>query len=138
MQNNTVPMSKNKFRIGELSEKLKLKKFVIRFWEKEFGLESNRSGGGQRFYSQEDFKTFNTIKYLLYSQGFTIAGAKIKLNEMLKKNVVAELSGNIGIARKISESDEITTQSTPDRSNELLEKLSDFKSKLEKIKQSLE
>ena len=81
-------MSKKKFRIGELAKALEVKKFVIRFWEKEFDLKSDRSGGGQRYYTQDDFKAFNTIKNLLYSQGYTIAGAKGKLDEVLRSKPV--------------------------------------------------
>ncbi|HZW61957.1 MAG TPA: MerR family transcriptional regulator [Candidatus Babeliales bacterium] len=69
-------MQKVQFRIGQLAKQLNIEKFVIRFWEKEFNLSTNRSHGGQRFYSQEDFEQFKMIKSLLYEQGFTIAGAK--------------------------------------------------------------
>lgn len=85
MKQETKHMSKKKFRIGELSKALQVKKFVIRFWEKEFGLESSRSDGGQRYYTQDDFKAFNTIKHLLYQQGYTISGAKTQLESMMKK-----------------------------------------------------
>ena len=88
MQLQKTRMNKRKFRIGELAKKLKVKKFVIRFWEKEFDLESNRSDGGQRFYSQEDLNTFTTIKDLLYNQKFTIPGAKNQLD--FGKNVIEE------------------------------------------------
>jgi len=79
MQQQKVQMSKKQFRIGDLAEELKVKKFVIRFWEKEFGIESDRSEGGQRFYTSDDLKTFLMIKDLLYNKGFTIAGAKKQL-----------------------------------------------------------
>lgn len=72
-------MSKKQFRIGDLAKELKVKKFVIRFWEKEFDIKSDRSGGGQRFYTSDDLKLFLMIKDLLYNQGFTIAGAKKQL-----------------------------------------------------------
>ncbi|MBT4594314.1 MerR family transcriptional regulator [bacterium] len=72
-------MSKKRFRIGDVARELKIKKFVIRFWEKEFGLKSDRSSGGQRFYDKEDFEIFKTIKELLYSKGFTIAGARLQI-----------------------------------------------------------
>lgn len=73
-------MSKRQFRIGELAKALKVQKYVIRFWEKEFGLSSTRSEGGQRFYTADDLATFAQIKRLLYEEGFTIAGARQKLN----------------------------------------------------------
>jgi len=86
MLNQKIRMNKRQFRIGELSKKLKVKKFVIRFWEKEFGLKSDRSDGGQRFYSQEDFKKFSMIKDLLYNQKFTIPGAKKQLESAFSKH----------------------------------------------------
>jgi DNA-binding transcriptional MerR regulator len=74
-------ISKCRYRIGDLAKELKLKKFVIRFWEKEFGLKADRTTGGQRFYSKDDFTVFAAIKNLLYAQGFTIAGAKQQLRQ---------------------------------------------------------
>ncbi|HEV2601695.1 MAG TPA: MerR family transcriptional regulator [Candidatus Babeliales bacterium] len=74
-----MKMQKRQFRIGELAKKLEVEKFVIRFWEKEFNLAPSRSIGGQRFYSEDDFTTFSKIKSLLYSQKFTISGAKKQL-----------------------------------------------------------
>jgi len=78
-------MSQKKFRIGELASQLKIEKFVIRFWEKEFGLKSTRSTGGQRFYTSEDYKCFVAIKDLLYNQGYTISGARSKLSKEVRK-----------------------------------------------------
>ncbi|MFI5332474.1 MAG: MerR family transcriptional regulator [Candidatus Babeliales bacterium] len=69
-------MQKRQFRIGDLAKQLDIEKFVIRFWEKEFAVNTTRSIGGQRFYSQEDLDRFQHIKTLLYDEGFTIAGAK--------------------------------------------------------------
>ena len=83
MENLKEQMTRRQFRIGDLARELKVKKFVIRFWEKEFNLKSDRSQGGQRFYTDEDLNIFLTIKDLLYNQGFTIAGAKKQLPEAL-------------------------------------------------------
>lgn len=79
MQQQKTGMGKRKFRIGDLARELKVKKYVVRFWEKEFELESDRSEGGQRFYTKEDLKLFSLIKDLLYNRGFTISGAKKEL-----------------------------------------------------------
>jgi len=95
-------MSKRQFRIGDLAKELKVKKFVIRFWEKEFDLKSDRSHGGQRFYSNEDLETFLLIKDLLYAQGFTIAGAK--------KQLAALLRGEVLPAQKVSDETTATNQ----------------------------
>ena len=85
MQHQRMSMSKKKFRIGDLAQELKVKKYVIRFWEKEFDFESDRSEGGQRFYTTEDFALFSAIKDLLYNRGFTISGAKKELDTELAK-----------------------------------------------------
>ncbi len=69
-------MQPRQFRIGELAQALGVERFVVRFWEKEFGLRSTRSEGGQRFYEERDLTTFKLIKKLLYEDGLTIAGAK--------------------------------------------------------------
>lgn len=81
-----MKMQKRKFRIGELAEQLTVERFVIRFWEKEFGIKTTRSEGGQRFYSEEDFEKFKLIQELLYHQGFTIAGAKKQIEVTMKKH----------------------------------------------------
>ena len=74
-------MGQRQFRIGELADHLKVERFVVRFWEKEFAIKSYRSSGGQRFYESRDIQTFENIKDLLYSQGFTISGAKKVLSK---------------------------------------------------------
>jgi len=80
-----MKMMKRQYRIGELAKHLKLKKFVLRFWEKELDIKPHRSTGGQRFYQEEDFETFKIIKELLYERKFTLAGAKKELL-LLKSN----------------------------------------------------
>ena len=74
-------MQTKQYRIGELSKKLCVEKFVIRFWEKEFNIKPQRSTGQQRFYTDKDLTKFTAIKDLLYARGFTIAGAKKQLKE---------------------------------------------------------
>lgn len=85
-----MKMSKRQYRIGELAKTLNVEKFVIRFWEKELGIKSFRSKGGQRFYEEKDFKKFETIKNLLYDKKYTLAGAKKELENIKKgRNVIA-------------------------------------------------
>src|SRR3990167_4704929 len=85
-----MKMSKRQYRIGELAKTLDVEKFVIRFWEKELGIKSYRSKGGQRFYEEKDFKKFETIKNLLYDKKYTLAGAKKELDNIKKtRNVIA-------------------------------------------------
>lgn len=147
MQSLTKPMSPKKYRIGDLAKELNVKKFVIRFWEKEFDLKSDRSQGGQRFYTKEDFKTFHSIKHLLYEQGFTIAGAKIKLSEILKTNTFANItpaqkdkseSSLMHAARKDPEViEKIVEKKVPYIPKEFLEKTEKIKLKLRALEKQL-
>lgn len=80
-------MERKKLRIGDLAEMLEVKRFVIRFWEKEFNLKSLRSDGGQRHYDNQDYQRFALIKKLLYQDRLTIEGAKKILSEQFAKDV---------------------------------------------------
>ena len=79
---------KRTFRIGILAQKVGVEQFVIRFWEKAFGVRSKRSSGRQRLYTEEHLALFQKIKTLLYERGFTIAGAKEELSKQNTKTVV--------------------------------------------------
>ncbi len=68
------------FRIGEVASMLQLKAHVLRYWETEFSeLQPVKSRTNQRLYRREDVETALLIKRLLYQQGFTIAGARKKI-----------------------------------------------------------
>jgi DNA-binding transcriptional MerR regulator len=68
------------YKIGEVCKLADVQPYVLRYWETEFPpLAPNKSGGGQRLYTQRDLDIIMRIKQLLYSEGFTIAGAKKKL-----------------------------------------------------------
>lgn len=135
-------MSKKKFRIGELAKELQVKKFVIRFWEKEFGLKSDRSQGGQRYYTDEDFKAFNNIKYLLYKQGFTIAGAKVQLEKMKTKKT-HEAPTNDTSAVEVKKEKQIRAavktieKPVPYIPKEFIKKIKIFKQQLLELKKNL-
>ena len=100
-------MNQKKYRIGELAKNLEVEDFVIRFWEKEFKIKSQRSQGGQRFYSEQDFEKFKLIKNLLYEKKFTIQGAKGELKNAHTKNRIIpstlDLSSTNEIQEKIKE-----------------------------------
>ena len=71
---------KELYKIGEVCKIADLQPYVLRYWETEFKpLAPNKSGGGQRLYTQREIDIILRIKQLLYSEGFTIAGAKKKL-----------------------------------------------------------
>lgn len=65
------------FRIGEVAKLCGIESYVLRFWESEFPqLRINKSGTGQRLYRRRDVELVQRIKRLLYSEGYTIAGAR--------------------------------------------------------------
>ena len=68
------------YKIGEVCKLADVQPYVLRYWETEFPqLAPNKSGGGQRLYTRNEIDVILRIKQLLYSEGFTIAGAKKKL-----------------------------------------------------------
>src|SRR5437763_16489888 len=72
---------KKLYKIGEVCRLADVQPYVLRYWETEFPpLAPNKSGGGQRLYSRREIDIILRIKQLLYSEGFTIAGAKKKLD----------------------------------------------------------
>jgi DNA-binding transcriptional MerR regulator len=74
------------FKIGEVCEITDTQPYVLRYWESEFpSLAPAKNSSGQRIYRRRDIETVLRIKQLLYEEGFTIAGAK--------KRLEAEMSG---------------------------------------------
>ena len=69
------------YRIGEVSRIVGVEPHVLRFWEREFPQVRPRRISGQRLYRQQDIKTIEQIKKLLYHEGYTIAGAKKRLSQ---------------------------------------------------------
>ena len=79
-----VAEEKRLYKIGEVCRLADVQPYVLRYWETEFAaLAPNKSGGGQRLYTQREIDIILRIKQLLYSEGFTIAGAKKKLETEL-------------------------------------------------------
>ena len=70
------------YKIGEACKRLDIQPYVLRYWETEFPLLApNKSTSGQRVYSEQDLRVIQRIKELLYEEGYTIAGAKKKLEK---------------------------------------------------------
>jgi DNA-binding transcriptional MerR regulator len=69
------------FKIGEVCELTDTQPYVLRYWESEFpALAPAKNSSGQRIYRRKDIETVMRIKQLLYDEGFTIAGAKKRLD----------------------------------------------------------
>lgn len=71
---------KRSYKIGEVCKLLDIQPYVLRYWETEFpALHPQKSQSGQRAYSEAEIDVIRRIKRLLYDEGYTIAGAKKKL-----------------------------------------------------------
>ena len=73
--------------ISEVSAQLDVPAHVLRFWESKFtALKPMKRSGGRRYYRGEDIELLQTIKTLLYDEGYTIKGAQ----NSLKKRSLAQ------------------------------------------------
>ena len=71
---------KRYFTIGEVSELCGVKPHVLRYWEQEFPqLKPVKRRGNRRYYQRQDVLVIRQIRALLYEQGFTIGGARNRL-----------------------------------------------------------
>ena len=80
--NSVLPAipAKRYFTIGEVSELCQVKPHVLRYWEQEFSqLNPVKRRGNRRYYQRHVVELIRTIRSLLYLEGFTISGARQKL-----------------------------------------------------------
>lgn len=74
------------FKIGEVSEIVGVEPYVLRYWETEFELlRPSKAPSKHRLYKKRDVELLLDIKRLLYTEGFTIEGARKKLREVKKE-----------------------------------------------------
>ncbi len=82
--NSSLPPipAKRYFTIGEVSELCGVKPHVLRYWEQEFTqLKPVKRRGNRRYYQHHEVLLVRRIRDLLYEQGFTISGARNRLDE---------------------------------------------------------
>ena len=76
--------AKRYFTIGEVSELCGVKPHVLRYWEQEFTqLKPVKRRGNRRYYQHHEVLLIRRIRDLLYEQGFTISGARNKLDNRM-------------------------------------------------------
>ena len=103
--------AKRYFTIGEVSELCGVKSHVLRYWEQEFTqLKPVKRGGNRRYYQHHEVILIRRIRQLLYEEGFTISGARGRLDhsdDRQEENaamVFAQADFNIAaLRREISE-----------------------------------
>ncbi|MBV1907014.1 MAG: MerR family transcriptional regulator [Pseudomonadales bacterium] len=82
---------KRYFTIGEVSGLCDVKPHVLRYWEQEFPqLSPVKRRGNRRYYQRQDVLTIRQIRALLYDQGFTIGGARLRLDGTEAKEDVTQ------------------------------------------------
>ena len=75
--------AKRYFTIGEVSDLCGVKPHVLRYWEQEFTqLRPVKRGGNRRYYQHHEVLLIRRIRELLYQDGFTISGARNRLDEL--------------------------------------------------------
>jgi len=82
---NTLPSipAKRYFTIGEVAQLCGVKPHVLRYWEQEFTqLRPMKRRGNRRYYQHHEVLMIRRIRDLLYDQGFTISGARNRLQEL--------------------------------------------------------
>ena len=87
--------AKRYFTIGEVSELCGVKPHVLRYWEQEFTqLKPVKRRGNRRYYQRHDVLMIRQIRALLYEQGFTIGGARQRL-EGEQGRMEASITGQV-------------------------------------------
>lgn len=84
---NSLPAipAKRYFTIGEVGDLCGVKPHVLRYWEQEFTqLRPMKRRGNRRYYQHHEVLMIRRIRDLLYDQGFTISGARQKMQEILQ------------------------------------------------------
>ena len=81
--------AKRYFTIGEVSDLCGVKPHVLRYWEQEFTqLKPVKRRGNRRYYQHHEVLLIRRIRELLYEQGFTISGARNKLDSRMAEDLV--------------------------------------------------
>jgi len=85
--------AKRYFTIGEVAELCDVKPHVLRYWETEFPtLKPVKRRGNRRYYQRQDVLVIRQIRGLLYEEGYTIGGARLRIET--EKQTLAALARN--------------------------------------------
>ncbi|NMM12725.1 MAG: MerR family transcriptional regulator [Rhodoferax sp.] len=88
--------AKRYFTIGEVGDLCGVKPHVLRYWEQEFTqLRPMKRRGNRRYYQHHEVLMIRRIRDLLYEQGFTISGARNKMQEILHSERERKNTGEI-------------------------------------------
>jgi DNA-binding transcriptional MerR regulator len=121
MEKSLPPIpAKRYFTIGEVGDLCGVKPHVLRYWEQEFTqLRPMKRRGNRRYYQHHEVLMIRRIRDLLYDQGFTISGARNKMQEILqaerdrKRNGEVLLDGLEDIEAMDADAEDTMTESDP-------------------------
>jgi DNA-binding transcriptional MerR regulator len=98
--------AKRYFTIGEVSDLCGVKPHVLRYWEQEFTqLKPVKRRGNRRYYQHHEVLLIRRIRELLYEEGFTISGARNRLDSSLGGEDRAEVPARNGRGNNGADSD---------------------------------
>ena len=98
--------AKRYFTIGEVAELCDVKPHVLRYWEQEFAqLRPMKRRGNRRYYQHHEVLMIRRIRDLLYDEGFTISGARGKLQEWVHAEKSASASARHGTGAPLGSND---------------------------------
>ncbi|WP_295532247.1 MerR family transcriptional regulator [uncultured Pseudacidovorax sp.] len=99
MENSLPPIPvKRYFTIGEVAELCGVKPHVLRYWEQEFTqLRPMKRRGNRRYYQHHEVLMIRRIRDLLYEQGFTISGARNRLQELAQAERERRRRGDLSV-----------------------------------------
>jgi DNA-binding transcriptional MerR regulator len=90
--------AKRYFTIGEVGELCGVKPHVLRYWEQEFTqLRPVKRRGNRRYYQHHEVLMIRRIRDLLYDQGFTISGARNRLQELVQSDRAGRSEGSTDV-----------------------------------------
>jgi DNA-binding transcriptional MerR regulator len=82
------------FRIGQVAKLLGVETHVLRFWESEFPqIKPTRAPSGRRIFHRSDVEILALVQHLLHGEGYTIAGARRRLEEMAASQAPGRQAG---------------------------------------------
>lgn len=106
-----LPEGKRYFNIGEVSALCNVKQHVLRYWEQEFPhLRPDKRRGNRRAYRPKDVLLIRRIRELLYDNGFTISGARLKLSEKAPAKPPAQQQMHSLLAETIKTLEDIASE----------------------------
>ena len=97
MEKSLPPIpAKRYFTIGEVGDLCGVKPHVLRYWEQEFTqLRPMKRRGNRRYYQHHEVLMIRRIRDLLYDQGFTISGARNKMQELVQSERDKKRNGEV-------------------------------------------